>query len=123
VIIWFSGLSGAGKSTTIRKLIKLIPGCVVLDGTALADVPQEPKSIAIALTAKRFVPSGRTIVCACANTLQVEMETIRGMFEDGQFIEVYVGYADIALSREQTPEENARKVKQYYEDTKLREVL
>lgn len=88
--IWFTGLSGAGKTTILNILARMLPAYAVLDGIAsvwMKDYsPSHPLSMGY--SAADLVRSGQGVICAAVSTLE-DRDKIRAMFLD-DFIEVLV---------------------------------
>ncbi|WP_019240814.1 MULTISPECIES: adenylyl-sulfate kinase [Bacillus] len=103
-VLWFTGLSGSGKSTIANAfssyLYKEGISEYVLDGDNIRhglnrdlDFSEEDRSEnirRIGEVAKLFVDSGTIVITAFISPFRDDRETVRKLFEDGEFIEVYV---------------------------------
>ena len=104
MIIWFTGISGAGKSTIARELErKLWEGgnnTILLDGDQLrhglnSDLGFSPvhrsENIRRAGEAARlFFEHGNIVLCAFVSPYVKDREFVRALFPEGRFIEVFV---------------------------------
>lgn len=103
-VIWFTGLSGAGKSTLANAVdLKLFQNKVrsyVLDGDNIrhglnrglgfSERDRKENIRRIGEVAKLFVDSGIIVLTAFISPFHEDRERVRRLFQDGQFIEVYV---------------------------------
>ncbi len=103
-IIWFTGLSGSGKSTVAHKLEeKLFERGIhtyVLDGDNIrtglnkdlgfSAEDREENIRRIGEVAKLFVDAGIIVLSAFISPYIKDRETVRNLVEKGEFIEVYV---------------------------------
>jgi bifunctional enzyme CysN/CysC len=104
VALWFTGLSGAGKSTIAdaleRRLAELGHHTYLLDGDNLRhglnrDLGFTPEARVenvrrVAEVAKLFVDAGLIVMAALISPFRSEREMARHLFEGGEFIEIYV---------------------------------
>ena len=107
VVLWFTGLSAAGKSTIAdmleRRLTEMGHHTYLLDGdnlrhglnrdlgfTAEARVENVRR---VAEVAKLFVDAGLIVMAALISPFRSEREMARRLFDEGEFIEVYVSTA------------------------------
>ncbi len=102
--IWFTGLSGAGKSTTadalIIKLLEHGRQTTVLDGDVVRThlsqglgFSKEDRDInirRIGFVAGEIVRHGGVVVCAAVSPYRATRNECRAMVEGGRFIEVFV---------------------------------
>lgn len=103
-VIWFTGLSGAGKSTTAQALLErlrqdTIP-CYLLDGDELRQglcqglgfsVEDRQENIRrIGEAARLLVDAGLITLVAAIAPLQVMREQIRARFCQGEYLEVFI---------------------------------
>lgn len=104
VCIWFTGLSGAGKSTTAEILTELLlengRRVTLLDGDVVRTnlskglgFSQEDRDInirRIGFVAAEIVRHGGIAVCAAVSPYRVTRNDVRNMMGTDQFIEVFV---------------------------------
>ncbi|HEV8543737.1 MAG TPA: adenylyl-sulfate kinase, partial [Verrucomicrobiae bacterium] len=104
LVVWLTGLSGAGKSTIAteleRELFNLGKQAYVLDGdnvrhglcSDLAFSPQDRRENIrrVGEVAKLFAEAGMICITAFISPYRSDREFVRNMALDGQFIEVYV---------------------------------
>ena len=104
VCIWFTGLSGAGKSTTadVLQLLLLEYGrrVTVLDGDVVrthlskglgfSKEDRDTNIRRIGFVASEIVRSGGVVICAAVSPYRSIREEVRGMVGEDQFIEVFV---------------------------------
>lgn len=104
VVLWFTGLSGSGKSTVARvvetKLFEAGHFCYVLDGDNIrfglnknlgfspADRAENIRRIGE--VAKLFADAGLITLTAFISPYREDREKARALLQDGEFIEVYV---------------------------------
>lgn len=114
-VLWFTGLSGSGKSTIANtvssELFKQGINEYVLDGDNIrhglnrdlgfSDEDRAENIRRIGEVAKLFVDSGKVITTAFISPFQSDREQVRSLFEAGEFIEVFVDCPiDICESRD-----------------------
>lgn len=103
-VLWFTGLSGAGKSTISnlveQRLHAMGRHTYLLDGDNVrlglnrdlgfttADRVENIRRIAE--TAKLFVDAGLIVLCAFISPYKNERAMAREILEDGEFVEIYV---------------------------------
>ncbi len=104
VCIWFTGLSGAGKSTTAEILtqlllehgrqVTLLDGDVVRTnlskGLGFSREDRDTNIRRIGFVAAEIVRHGGVVVCAAVSPYRAARNEVRSMFERGHFIEVFV---------------------------------
>lgn len=104
VCIWFTGLSGAGKSTTAEILVSLLleegRQATVLDGDVVRThlskglgFSKEDRDInvtRIGFVASEIVRHGGVAICAAVSPYRQSRNQVRQMFPEGSFIEVFV---------------------------------
>ena len=102
--LWFTGLSGAGKSTTADILtVKLLEHgrqVTVLDGDAVrthlskglgfSKDDRDSNIRRIGFVASEIARHGGGVICAAVSPYRATRNECRGMFGPGQFIEVFV---------------------------------
>lgn len=103
-VLWFTGLSGSGKSTIANAfshhLYQLRIGEYVLDGDNIrhglnkdlgfSDADRTENIRRIGEVAKLFVDSGIIVISAFISPFESDREQVRSLFEEGEFIEIYV---------------------------------
>ena len=103
-ILWFTGLSGSGKSTIANaveaKLNKLQKHTYLLDGDnvrmglnkglGFSDADRVENIRRIGEVAKLFVDAGTIVLSAFISPFQKERQSVRALVADGEFIEVFV---------------------------------
>ena len=115
VILWFTGLSGAGKSTVAnlveRKLVDLGAHTYALDGDNIrqglnrdlgfTDGDRVENIRRIGEVAKLFVDAGLIVTASFISPFRTERDAVRSLVEPGEFIEVFVDAPlDVAESRD-----------------------
>ena len=103
-VVWLTGLSGAGKST-IANLVEgwlALRGChtYLLDGDNVrhglnkdlgftaADRVENIRRVGE--VARLFVDAGVIVICSFISPFRAEREAVRGLLDDGEFIEIHV---------------------------------
>ena len=103
-VLWFTGLSGAGKSTIAnhveKKLHSLGKHTYLLDGDnvrhglnrdlGFTDADRVENIRRIAETAKLFVDAGLIVLTAFISPFKSERYLARNLLEEGEFIEIFV---------------------------------
>ena len=103
-LLWFTGLSGSGKSTIANaveaKLYELNKHTYLLDGDNIrmglnrglgfSDEDRIENIRRIGEVAKLFVDAGIIVLSAFISPFQQERDNVRRLLEDGEFIEVYI---------------------------------
>ena len=103
-VLWFTGLSGAGKSTIAnlveKKLHSLGKHTYLLDGDnvrhglnrdlGFTDADRVENIRRIAETAKLFVDAGVIVLTAFISPFRSERNLARGLLKEGEFIEIFV---------------------------------
>lgn len=104
VCIWFTGLSGSGKSTTAEILTSLLlergRQVTVLDGDVVRThlsqglgFSKEDRDInvrRIGYVASEIARHGGVVICAAVSPYRATRDDVRNMVGDGRFIEVFV---------------------------------
>jgi sulfate adenylyltransferase len=104
VCIWFTGLSGAGKSTTAQVLIQLLleygRQVTLLDGDVVRThlskglgFSKEDRDInirRIGFVASEIVRHGGTAICAAVSPYRATRDDVRNMVGGDHFVEVFV---------------------------------
>ncbi|HYE32958.1 MAG TPA: adenylyl-sulfate kinase [Methylomirabilota bacterium] len=116
MVVWLTGLSGAGKSTIAteleRELFNIGKQAYVLDGdnvrhglcSDLAFSPQDRKENIrrVGEVAKLFADAGFICVTAFISPYRSDRDMVRHMMQEGQFIEVHVD-APLKVCEERDP--------------------
>jgi bifunctional enzyme CysN/CysC len=103
-VLWFTGLSGAGKSTIAnaleRRLHAMGRHTYLLDGDnvrhglnkdlGFTDVDRVENIRRVAETAKLFVDAGLIVMVSFISPFRSERRMARGLFEAEEFIEIFV---------------------------------
>lgn len=104
VCIWFTGLSGSGKSTTADDLsvmlMELGRQVTVLDGDVVrthlskglgfSREDRDTNIDRIGFVASEIVRHGGTVICAAISPYSTTRDKARSMMGDGRFVEVFV---------------------------------
>ena len=104
VCIWFTGLSGAGKSTIAEMLtvklvehgrqVTLLDGDVVRTnlskGLGFSKEDRDANILRIGFVSSEIVRHGGVVVCAAISPYRAVRNEVRGMIGAGQFIEIFV---------------------------------
>ena len=104
VCIWFTGLSGAGKSTTAEMLVALLlengRQSTLLDGDVVrthlskglgfSKEDRDSNILRIGFVASEVVRHGGVAVCAAVSPYRVTRDQVRSMIGAERFIEVFV---------------------------------
>jgi adenylylsulfate kinase len=102
--LWFTGLSGSGKSTIANavsnELFRQGINEYVLDGDNIrhglnkdlgfSDYDRTENIRRIGEVAKLFVDSGKVVTTAFISPFRSDRDQVRALFEQGEFIEVFV---------------------------------
>lgn len=108
-VIWFTGYSGAGKSSLASELAKQLSHCGIstylLDGDVMRHNLSQDLSFSKAdrdenirragNLAKQQLNAGKTVICAFISPYREGRNNVRRLFNAGEFVEVFV---DTALS-------------------------
>lgn len=103
-VLWFTGLSGSGKSTIANavstELYRQSINEYVLDGDnvrhglnkdlGFSEADRNENIRRIGEVAKLFVDSGKIVTTAFISPFQADRDQVRALFEEGEFIEVFV---------------------------------
>lgn len=104
VVLWFTGLSGSGKSTVAnaveKKLLELGKHSYLLDGDnvrhglnkdlGFSDEDRVENIRRIGEVAKLFVDSGTIVLTAFISPFISDRTEVRELFDGGQFLEVFI---------------------------------
>jgi len=114
-VIWFTGLSGAGKSTIAnaleKKLYEMGKHTYLLDGDnvrhglsknlGFLDEDRKENLRRVAEVARLMVDAGLIVIAAFISPFRVDRQMARGLFEADEFIEVFVDTPlDVAEQRD-----------------------
>ncbi len=103
-ILWFTGLSGSGKSTIANaveaKLYELQKHTYLLDGDnvrmglskglGFSDEDRVENIRRIGEVSKLFVDAGLIVLSAFISPFEKDREMVRNLVQDGEFIEVFI---------------------------------
>lgn len=103
-ILWFTGLSGSGKSTVANavegRLVELNRHTYLLDGDNIrhglnrglgfSDEDRVENIRRIGEVSKLFVDAGMIVLTAFISPFQKERDAVRSLVEEGEFIEVFI---------------------------------
>jgi bifunctional enzyme CysN/CysC len=103
-IIWFTGLSGAGKSTIAnivdQKLFAASHHTMLLDGDnvrhglnrdlGFTEADRVENIRRAGEVAKLMVDAGLIVICSFISPYKAERDMVRGLVPDGEFLEVFV---------------------------------
>ena len=103
-VLWFTGLSGSGKSTIANMLEKRLHALgrhtYLLDGDNIrhglnkdlgfTDADRVENIRRVAETAKLFADAGLIVMVSFISPFRSERRMARELFQDGEFVEVYV---------------------------------
>jgi bifunctional enzyme CysN/CysC len=103
-VVWFTGLSGSGKSSIARELEQALfaEGCqtMLLDGDQVrhglnGDLGFSPDARKenirrVGEVANLFYLQGNIVICTFVSPFQMDRERARALFPEGRFIEVFV---------------------------------
>jgi len=103
-VVWFTGLSGSGKSTIAREVERRLAGaghaCYVLDGDTVrtglcANLDFSPRGREenirrVAHVAALLADAGLVALCAFISPYRAGRDEARTLLPDGRFFEVYV---------------------------------
>jgi adenylylsulfate kinase len=124
-ILWFTGLSGSGKSTVANavesKLFELKKHTYLLDGDnvrmglnkglTFSDKDRVENIRRIGEVSKLFVDAGTIVLTAFISPFQKERDAVRALVEEDEFIEVFID-TPLAICESRDPKglyEKARK--------------
>jgi len=123
-ILWFTGLSGAGKSTVAniveRKLSQAGHHTYSLDGDnvrhglnrdlGFTDVDRVENIRRIGEVGKLFVDAGMLVTCSFISPFKSERQMVRELVDEGEFVEVFIS-TPIEVCMERDPKGLYKKAK------------
>jgi bifunctional enzyme CysN/CysC len=124
VLLWFTGLSGAGKSA-IANLLEtrlyargrhtyLLDGDNVRHGLnrdlGFTDADRVENIRRVAEVSKLFVDAGMIVLTAFISPFRSEREMARGLLQEGEFVEIFVD-TPLAVAEERDPKGLYKKVR------------
>jgi bifunctional enzyme CysN/CysC len=103
-VLWFTGLSGSGKSTIAnlveRELYERGVRTFLLDGDnvrhglnrdlGFSDAERVENIRRVGEVAKLFVEAGTVVLCSFISPFRAERRMVRELFAEGEFIEIFV---------------------------------
>ncbi|MEA1953762.1 MAG: adenylyl-sulfate kinase [Campylobacterota bacterium] len=103
-ILWFTGLSGSGKSTVANavesKLLALKKHTYLLDGDnvrmglnnglTFSDEDRVENIRRIGEVSKLFVDSGTIVLTAFISPFQIDRDSVRKLMKEDEFLEIYI---------------------------------
>ncbi|WP_114859405.1 adenylyl-sulfate kinase [Azospirillum brasilense] len=103
-VLWFTGLSGAGKSTVANRLERRLHALghhtMMLDGDnvrlglnrdlGFTDADRVENIRRVGEVAKLMTEAGLIVLCAFIAPFRAEREVLRALFPEGRFLEVFV---------------------------------
>jgi bifunctional enzyme CysN/CysC len=103
-VLWFTGLSGSGKSTIANLVERELHGrgirTFLLDGDnvrhglnrdlGFSDAERVENIRRVGEVAKLFVEAGTIVLCSFISPFRAERRMVRELFAEGEFLEIYV---------------------------------
>lgn len=103
-VLWFTGLSGSGKSTVANAVAKRLfedqTNSYVLDGDNIrfginkdlgfADEDRKENIRRIGEVSKLFVDSGQVVLTAFISPFREDRDRVRALLEENEFVEIYI---------------------------------
>ena len=102
--VWFTGLSASGKTTQAQRLkqtledeghtVTLLDGDVIRQhlsrGLGFSKEDRDTNVLRIGYVASEIVKHGGIVICSCISPFEEIRNQVRGMFQEGDFMQVYV---------------------------------
>ncbi|HEV2602678.1 MAG TPA: sulfate adenylyltransferase subunit CysN [Microvirga sp.] len=121
-LLWFTGLSGAGKSTIANLVEQALHGAGVhtylLDGDNLrlglnrdlgfTEADRVENIRRVGEVAKLFVDAGLVVLCSFISPFAAERDAVRNLVSEGEFVEIFVD-ASLDACRQRDPKGLYRK--------------
>jgi bifunctional enzyme CysN/CysC len=115
-VLWFTGLSGAGKSSIAREVEKRLfaRGCrtVLLDGDLLrhglcsdlgfSAADRKENIRRVGEVARLFYEQGNLVLCTFVSPFREDREAVRALFPEERFFEIYVS-CDVETLKRRDP--------------------
>ena len=115
-VLWFTGLSGSGKTTIARRLEKLLyeRGCqtMLLDGDHLrhglcgdlgfSDEDRSENIRRVGEVARLFFEGGHLVLCTFISPFKKDRDRVRSLIPEGQFFEIAV-QCDLEVCKRRDP--------------------
>jgi bifunctional enzyme CysN/CysC len=115
-VLWFTGLSGAGKSTIAKelehRLFALGGQTMLLDGDQVrhglcgdldfSAADRKENIRRVGEVARLFFEQGSIVLCTFVSPFRQDRAAVRSLFPEGQFFEVHV-HADVETCRRRDP--------------------
>ena len=116
LVLWFTGMSGAGKSTIAqaveRALFEQGIRTVLLDGDQIrhglsgdlgfSDRDRSENIRRVGEVARLFFEQGSVVLCTFVSPIQVDRSRVRELFPASRFLEIHV-YAPLKMLKERDP--------------------
>jgi bifunctional enzyme CysN/CysC len=115
-VLWFTGLSGSGKSTVARKVVSTLfeqgVQVAMLDGDNVrhglcgdlefSDRDRSENIRRVGEAAKLFYEQGNIVACTFISPFQEDRDFVRGILPEGGFVEVHIK-CDIEVCKRRDP--------------------
>lgn len=115
-VLWFTGYSGAGKSTVARALEKKLFGdgirTMMLDGDnvrhglcgdlGFSDADRTENIRRVGEVSKLFFENGEIVICTFISPFRRDRDFVRNLMPEGRFLEVFVN-CDLGVCKRRDP--------------------
>jgi bifunctional enzyme CysN/CysC len=115
-VLWFTGLSGSGKTTVAREVERrlfdagvktmLLDGDQVRHGLSgdlgFSPADRRENNRRVGEVARLFFESGAVTLCTFVSPYAADRDRVRGLIPDGRFFEVFVD-VDVETAKERDP--------------------